>query len=171
MSSSNKNDTPENNFVPAILGFINFGLLLTIALPLMSPSIDLWDFIFVATGAYLTLLFGRNLSKAHQEALTRVSPKDRDSIPKEGIYAKIRHPVAAGAIYMNTAYVFLFRSLVLIPIVPIFAAMWYFYAKYEEKVMLERFGDEYTEYMRGTSMFRGAGFNQQRLASSGYGMY
>jgi protein-S-isoprenylcysteine O-methyltransferase Ste14 len=171
MTRSDKDSPPQNNFLPAILGVINFGLLLPIALPLMSPSTELWDFIFVAVGVYLTIKFAGNISKAHQEALTRVSPKDRNSIPKEGIYARIRHPVGAGSIYMNIAYVFFFRSLILVPIVPIFAAMWYTYAKYEEKIMLDRFGDEYREYMRGTSMFRGAGFDQQRLASSGYGMY
>jgi len=171
MGSSNDNDLAENNFYPAILGIFNFAILFAIALPLMSPSTELWDFIFVAVGVYLTVKFIRNVSKAHEEALTRVSPKDRDSIPKEGIYSRIRHPIGAGAIYMNIAYVFFFRSLILIPMVAVFASLWYIYAKYEEKIMLDRFGDEYREYMRGTSMFRGAGYDQQRLASSGYGMY
>ncbi|MFW9958201.1 MAG: methyltransferase family protein [Candidatus Odinarchaeota archaeon] len=171
MSSSNETSHPENNYLPAILGFLNFGVLLIIAMPLMSPTAELWDFIFVGTGVYFTMKFIGNVSSAHRNPLTRISPNDRDSIPKEGIYARIRHPVGAGAIYMNIAYVFFFRSMVLIPVVPIFAAIWYIYAQYEEKVMLDRFGDEYREYMKGTSMFRGGGFDQQRLASSGYDMY
>jgi len=171
MSGSNDHDYPENNFIPAILGILNFSILLPLSLTLMSASTELWDFIFVAIGVYLTVKFGTNLSKAHEYALTRVDPKQRDSFPKEGIYARIRHPVAAGVIYMNIAYIFFFRSFVLIPIVPIFVAMWYLYARYEERVMLGVFGDEYREYMQGTSMFRGAGFDQQRLASSGYNMY
>ncbi|MFW9960933.1 MAG: methyltransferase family protein [Candidatus Thorarchaeota archaeon] len=171
MSSSTEHDYPENNYIPAILGFLNFSILLPLSLSLMNASIELWDFIFVAIGVYLTVKFGTNLSKAHEDSLTRVDPKQRNSFPKEGIYARIRHPVEAGVIYMNIAYVFFFRSLALIPIVPIFAAMWYLYAKYEERVMLNLFGDEYREYMQGTSMFRGAGSDQQRLASSGYDMY
>jgi protein-S-isoprenylcysteine O-methyltransferase Ste14 len=171
MSNSNETELPENNIIPLAIGIIDFGLLLLVAMPLMSLSADLWDFIFVAVGIYLTVKFIRCVSRAHEQPLTRTSPQDRDAIPKEGIYARIRHPVAAGAIYMNIAYVFFFRSLLLIPIVPIFASIWYIYAKYEEKIMLDRFGDEYREYMRGTSMFRGAGFDQQRLASSGYDMY
>jgi protein-S-isoprenylcysteine O-methyltransferase Ste14 len=171
MSNSDESEIQDNNYIPAILGFLNFGILLSISAPLMNPSAELWDFIFVAVGIYLTSKFVRNLTKAHADPLTRVSPKDRDSIPKEGIYARVRHPVGAGAIYMNIAYVFFFRSLVLIPIVPILASLWYFYAIYEERIMIARFGDEYREYIRGTSMFRGAGFDQQRLASSGYDMY
>jgi protein-S-isoprenylcysteine O-methyltransferase Ste14 len=171
MDNSDENKYQDTNYVPSILGFLNFGVLLAIALPLMNPSAELWDFIFVAIGVYLTTKFIRYLASAHAEPLTRVNPKDRNSIPREGIYAKIRHPVGAGIIYMNIAYIFFFRSLLLIPIVPVFVALWYFYATYEEKIMLARFGDEYKEYIRKTSMFRGAGFDQQRLASSGYGMY
>ncbi len=171
MSRQNDDRVQENNFIPAILGFINFASLLAIAVPLMSYSTGLWDFIFVAAGVYFEMKFIRCVSKAHEQPLTRVSPRNRSSIPREGIYARIRHPVGAGAIYLNIAFVFFFRSLYLIPIVPVFGAMWYMYAKYDESVMLERFGDEYREYMRGTSMFRGAGFDQQRLASSGYDMY
>ena len=37
--------------------------------------------------------------------------------------------------------------------------------------LVEKFGDEYREYVRATSMFRGSGYDQQRLASSGYDMY
>ena len=59
----------------------------------------------------------------------------------------------------------------MIPVVPMFIALWYIYATYEERIMINRFGDEYKEYMKGTSMFRGGGFDQQRLASSGYDMY
>jgi len=171
MSNQNDDRIRENNFIPAVLGFIDFGILLSIAMPLMSFGTELWDFIFVATGVYFEVKFIRFVSKAHEQPMTRVNPRDRTSIPREGIYARIRHPVAAGAMYMNIAFVFFFRSLYLIPVVTVFGAMWYVYAKHDEYVMLQRFGDEYRQYMRGTSMFRGAGFDQQRLASSGYDMY
>jgi protein-S-isoprenylcysteine O-methyltransferase Ste14 len=171
VTTPNESDLPENNYFPLFLGVLNFGLLLIIAVPLMSPSAELWDFIFVGVGVYLTVKFIRLINEAHDERLTRTSPLDRDTIPREGIYAKIRHPIAAGAIYMNIAYFFFFRSLLLMPIIPIFAALWYIYARIEEKVMIDRFGDEYLEYMRGTSMFRGGSPDQQRLASSGYDMY
>jgi protein-S-isoprenylcysteine O-methyltransferase Ste14 len=111
------------------------------------------------------------MKSAHEFRQTRVSPQDRASFPTEGIYASIRNPVGAACIYMNFAYVCFVRSFILIPIVPIFVALWYIYATYEEQILLRRFGDEYKEYMKGTSMFRGGGFDQQRLASSGYDMY
>lgn len=171
MTHTNDSEMPQDNFMPIIIGIMNFGLLLAYSLPNMSSSAEYYDFIFVAIGVYLGIKFYRNISEAHEYPIARVSPNHREYIPNEGIYQKVRHPVGGGAIYMNIAYVFFFRSFLIIPMIPLFAAMWYIYAKYEEKIMLDRFGDEYREYMRGTSMFRGAGLDQQRLASSGYSMY
>jgi protein-S-isoprenylcysteine O-methyltransferase Ste14 len=171
MSESGENELPENNIAPLLIGILDFGLLLMFAMPLMSPSAEWWDFVFVGVGVYLTIKFIHCFNDANDDPLTRVSPQDRNAIPKEGIYARIRHPVAAGAIYLNIAYIFFFRSLFLIPIVPVFASIWYIYAKNEERIMLGKFGDEYREYMRSTGMFRGSSFDQQRLSSSGYGMY
>lgn len=161
----------DNNYYPALIAIMNFVVLLPTAIMYMPSTAELWDFIFVGAGVYFSMKFIRLVRGAHEFEETRVSPKDRTTFLKKGIYAKIRHPIGAAVIYMNIAYLFFVRSFVLVTIIPVFIAIWYIYAAYEEKIMVERFGDEYREYVRATNMFRGSGYDQQRLASSGYDMY
>lgn len=164
-------DVHENNFFPIIIAVLNFSVLLLLTMQNMATSVELWDFIFVSAGVYFSMKFIRLVKGAHEFEETRESAQTRTAFPRKGIYARIRHPVGAACIYMNIAYVCFSRSLALIPVVPVFVALWYIFAAYEEKILIKRFGDEYREYMQATSMFRGAGFDQQRLASSGYDMY
>ncbi|MGY5873743.1 MAG: isoprenylcysteine carboxylmethyltransferase family protein [Candidatus Thorarchaeota archaeon] len=171
MSEDNTNEVVDNNYYPIFIAIMNFAVLLTMTMSFMATSADLWDFIFVGAGAYFSMKFIRLVKGANEFEETRTSPQERPSFPKEGIYKSIRHPISAGAIYMNIAYVCFTRSLALIPVIPVFIALWYIYASYEEKILIKRFGDEYREYMQATSMFRGSEFDQQRLASSGYDMY
>lgn len=137
----------------------------------MNPDAYLWDFIFIIGGVYFSMKFIGYMRQAHEYPETRVIPQDRESFPKKGIYARIRHPVGSAAIYMNIAYVCFTRSLVLVPIIPIFVTLWYIYAIYEEKIMIGKFGDEYREYVASTGMFRGRNDDLQRHTSSGYDMY
>ena len=171
MSNTELDSEGENNFYPIMIAVINFSVLILLTMQYMSPSVELWDFIFVAGGVYFSMKFIRLIRAAHEFEETRVSVETRNSFPTEGIYASIRNPVGAACIYMNIAYVCFTRSFALVPIVPIFIALWYILAAYEEKILIQRFGDEYREYIRATNMFRGSGFDQQRLASSGYDMY
>jgi len=171
VSDNDSSTVVENNFYPLIIALINFSVLLLLAMVNMSNAVELWDIIFIGAGVYFSLKFVRLITGAHEFQETRVSVQTRSSFPTEGIYARIRHPIGAACIYMNIAYVCFTRSFVLVPIVPIFIALWYIFAAYEEKILLQRFGDDYREYRRATSMFRGSGFDQQRLASSGYDMY
>ena len=171
MSNESSSDQVENNFFPLLIALGNFVVLLPLAMEFMTNSVELWDFIFILAGVYFSMKFVRLVKGAHEFPETGVSPNDRTSYPTEGIYAKIRHPIAAACIYMNFAYVCFTRSFALVPIVPVFIAIWYIYAAYEERILLKRFDDEYKEYIRSTSMFRGSGFDQQRLATSGYDMY
>jgi len=161
----------ESNIYPMIIAGLNFTVLLILTFQFMVNTVELWDFIFVGAGIYFSMKFIRRVRGAHEYPETRVSVENRTSFPTEGIYARIRNPIGAACIYMNVAYVCFTRSLALVPVVPVFIALWYIFAAYEEKILIKRFGDEYREYIRATSMFRGGGFDQQRLASSGYDMY
>ena len=91
--------------------------------------------------------------------------------PNKGIYRKIRQPVSAASIYMNLAYVCFFRSFAMIPLVSIFIALWYMLARYEDQMMLSKFGEEYRVYMKSTALLRGGSDDQERLSSSGYDLY
>ena len=171
MASEDSNQTGTYNYIRPFFAVINFGGLLLWGASYMRPTADLWDFIFVMIGCYFTLKFVRYLSNAHQFRQTRIRLSDLTEFPNKGIYAQIRQPIAAAAIYMNLAYVCLFRSFALIPVVSVFVAMWYILARYEDQMLLSKFGNEYKEYMKATALLRGGDSEQQRLASSGYDMY
>jgi protein-S-isoprenylcysteine O-methyltransferase Ste14 len=168
--SSQKTYT-EPYYYPALLAIFNLMILLPMAGMNMRPSADLWDFIFVLAGVYFTDKFVRYMQKAHAFPEARLKPNDIPEIIDKGIYREVRHPVGAAFIYLNVACVCFARSLYLISVVPVFGAMWYILALWEEKTMLERFGDEYREYSKTAGMFRGRGIDSQRLSSSGYDMY
>ncbi len=171
MASEISENTGSYNIIRPSLAIINFTGLLWFGLGYMRSTAELWDYIFVLIGCYFTLKFVRYLSNAHQFKQTRMKPMDMIEFPNKGIYAKIRQPISAAIIYMNLAYVCFFRSLILIPAIAVFVAIWYILARFEDQSMLSRFGNEYKEYMKGTAMLRGGDSEQQRLASSGYDMY
>lgn len=157
---------------PAVLAFINFAVILPIGWMTMSYTVGFWDFLFVMIGCYLSYKFMKYLSLAHEYKEARVKPEQQEEIVKEGIYAKIRHPVIAGVLYMNIAYVLFFRTFALIPFLPVFFAMWYFLAKHKDSILLSKFGESYRDYMQTTGMFRGKGEPETvRIQKSGYDMY
>jgi protein-S-isoprenylcysteine O-methyltransferase Ste14 len=171
MSSDETESIGLYNYWRPLFAVTNFGGLLWYGAGQMSHTADLWDFIFVAVGCYFTLKFIGYLAKAYQLKQTRIRPSSMEEFPSKGIYSTIRQPVASAFIYMNLAYVCFYRTLAMIPLVAVFIALWYMFARYEDQVLLSKFGDEYKEYMRSTALVRGGSEEQQRLASSGYDMY
>jgi len=110
MSNSESKAVAENNYYPALIAIMNFAVLLSLTMTNMASTVGLWDFIFVGAGVYFSMKFIRLIRAAHEFEATRVSPKDRKTFLKEGIYSKIRHPIGAAAIYMNIAYLCFVRS-------------------------------------------------------------
>ncbi|RDE10781.1 MAG: hypothetical protein C4K49_12575 [Candidatus Thorarchaeota archaeon] len=157
----------DRDFIQSLAAVLNFAVILPIAMVSGSYGIGLWDFIFVAIGIGLTVRFIRYLSAAFQFRETHIKAEKADRFVTEGIYGRIRHPVSAALMYMNIAYVFLFRSFSLIPVVPIFCAVYYALAKARENALIERFGDRYRNYMQTTGMFRG-GSGSRESNLSGY---
>ncbi|RLI57062.1 MAG: hypothetical protein DRO87_07440 [Candidatus Thorarchaeota archaeon] len=167
-------ESPERNVVypwPAIISLLNFMVLIPIGTSYMRMTADLWDFVFVLVGVYFAVKYVRYLTAAHSVEGSRAGPYRVSRVYREGIYKSIRYPVAAGTIYMNIALACFFRSFALVPLIPFFVALWYILASWEDRIMLQRFGDEFREYMQVSGMFRGKDSAQQRIASSGYDLY
>ncbi|MDC7126972.1 MAG: methyltransferase [Spirochaetales bacterium] len=70
-----------------------------------------------------------------------------------GIYQKIRHPQAIGDVSYWIALAFFFNSPFLILINLLWIPLNYIIAKYEEKDLKLRFGQNYVDYMKTTGMF------------------
>jgi len=144
---------------PPILTGINFAILLLIGIIFIRKQMIIWDYASIALGGLFTIVFVVSLFATHKIRQMRMPPGDVDKLVTGGPYRLIRHPNFAGLISMNIAYLFFFRTLWLVPLIIAFVSLWYLEAKHEEMILIERFGNEYKEYMRTTGMF----FPRQRI--------
>lgn len=88
-------------------------------------------------------------------SLKSLPPASRGEVlVKEGAFALFRHPLYGAflsffnfglAIYLNN-YVFVIWAIVLHP-------LWHWNIKYEENLMISKFGEEYIDYMKTVSRF------------------
>lgn len=64
-----------------------------------------------------------------------------------GVFSIVRHPIYLGAILFYTGMVCLTLSLASAVLLLVIIAFYRFISRYEEKLLTQRFGDEYREYM------------------------
>ncbi|MBD3408256.1 MAG: hypothetical protein GF411_19190 [Candidatus Lokiarchaeota archaeon] len=157
--------------LPTLLAILNLLVVIPIGYYNMTHGIGFWDILFALVGVYFAWKFIRYIIAANSNVRGRLNPNYATEIISEGIYADIRYPIGAAFIYMNIAFVFLFRAIALIPVIPFFGFLWFIMAKRHDEAMLRNFGDKYKQYMLGTGLLRGSGSTGGRLATSGYGMY
>jgi protein-S-isoprenylcysteine O-methyltransferase Ste14 len=67
---------------------------------------------------------------------------------KDGAFARIRHPLYGGSIFLYLSLVFSTLSLAALAIWIVIAVFYNIIAAYEERLLLEKYGDEYREYQR-----------------------
>lgn len=70
----------------------------------------------------------------------------------DGIYARVRHPIYSADIVLAWGVFLLFPTLRALLCVLWMCMILIIWMKVEERALLERFGDEYVEYMRRTPM-------------------
>jgi len=70
-----------------------------------------------------------------------------------GIYAFTRNPLYIGATLLFFGWFFIFRLTFLLIMTFLFIILFYFVAKWEEKELFERFGEEYLHYKEIVPLF------------------
>jgi len=112
-----------------------------------------WNWIWAVTGCGLFLL-GQTIRVISIRALGRfftvtVRLHPEHHLIQEGIYKRIRHPAYTGLFLGMAGYVTLFASVIGYALL-IFLALpaMVYRIRVEEKVLIEKFGDEYREYSR-----------------------
>jgi len=139
---------------PPILVGINFATLLPVGIIFLRTELSLWDYVSMAVGGILTIIFVVSLVSTHKiEQAQQMKPNDVDKLVTDGPYSIVRHPNFTGIICMNIAYLFFFRTLWLIPLICVFSVLWYLEARHEERVLIAKFGEAYRNYMKTTGMF------------------
>ena len=133
------------------VALINYVLFIYYPLPLPLPVTFPWSWSISALLALLIAVPGgylwvRGMKDAGEETML---VKKEHSLYK-GIYAKIRHPQAAGEITFWWVFAFLLNS----PFLVLFSFVWipifYIMCLEEEKDLVIRYGDAYITYRKNT---------------------
>lgn len=87
--------------------------------------------------------------------LTTVFGKAEDAarVFCEGVFGRTRHPIYFGTLILYLALIVMTLSLAAAVLWLIIIAFYHYIARYEEKLLLERFGDQYRRYMAHVPMW------------------
>jgi len=80
-------------------------------------------------------------------------PKKETGIVTNGIFSKVRHPMYLGSMLLFLSFVILSCSVLAFLIWIVICFFYYFVARYEEKLLLNKFGKEYKKYQEKVPMF------------------
>ena len=79
--------------------------------------------------------------------------RETPGVIKKGIFGVVRHPIYLSEIVLYLGLLFFRTSLAAAFIWIIAIVFLYLISRYEEKLLVARFGDEYKQYMRDVPMF------------------
>lgn len=96
--------------------------------------------------AVVILMIGIYLSKRAHDTLFN-SSKAEDGIIRDGPFARIRHPLYFSSLLLYVALLVFNPTVLSILIFAVIFAFYNFIAGHEEKILLEKYGDTYREYM------------------------
>ena len=88
--------------------------------------------------------------KAHQKIFDE--ERKKLTVIKTDIYGKIRHPMYFGFILLFLSFVILSFSLIALVIFVIIVIFYYYLCRYEEKILIDKLGEDYRDYMKKVPM-------------------
>lgn len=80
-------------------------------------------------------------------------PNGEGSIVKVGVYRYIRHPQYSGLLLLSLGMLIEWLTIPLLFMFPVMVIMYNNLAKREEADMIQEFGEDYRQYMKGTKRF------------------
>jgi len=130
-----------------IIGIISDLFLLKIS--------DSWQNVFAwyfRIVVFIPLLFiaGYFAQRAHKI----VFQQERDDliVIKTDVFAMIRHPMYFGSILTYLGFVILSFSVIALIVFVIVVIFYFYLCRYEEQILIEKFGDQYKNYMKKVPM-------------------
>ena len=108
---------------------------------------------FYGAGIALELQYRRQISIGTLLGLPEVSEERPDVLLDQGIYGKIRHPRYLGLLCEITGSAFLTNYLAVYMLVAAAIPLLYVTVLLEERELIQRFGDQYIEYMARVPRF------------------
>jgi protein-S-isoprenylcysteine O-methyltransferase Ste14 len=101
--------------------------------------------------ATILLIFTFLLEKSGLHAVFG-EPQETPHVITRGVFSLVRHPIYLGAILGYAGMICLTLSLASSAIFILIVAFYSYISWYEEKLLTQRFGEEYREYMRKVPM-------------------
>lgn len=151
--------TEHGNFQGIFLIVVFWGYILTVFLYLINSPWILWSYLilpeeirwigigFALAASPFIFWVHRTLGKFFSYAL---EVKGEHELVKEGAYARIRHPMYTVHTIFNAAMVLVSANWLLLIFWLVGVPFSYIRMFNEERMMVDKFGDEYTEYMKST---------------------
>jgi len=79
--------------------------------------------------------------------------RETPGVIRKGVFGVVRHPIYLGEALVYLGLLFFRTSLAAAVIWIIAIAFLHYISRYEEKLLVERFGDDYKQYMRDVPMY------------------
>lgn len=134
--------------------WINYGLLFVIILFLHNCPLPIQWLVGVAAGGFFTLVGVVLIILAHKELpKEHGQPEKLDKLATKDVYSKVRHPIYLAVMLINFGLSLLFSNYLLLILSILLIPVWYMVSKSEEKFLIGKFGERYSEYMEETPMF------------------
>lgn len=79
--------------------------------------------------------------------------REKPGVIREGVFGVVRHPIYLSEILVYLGFLLMSLSLAGVFVWIIIIGFMYYISRYEEKLLLARFGDEYRQYMKDVPMW------------------
>jgi len=116
--------------------------------PVFPYGVSVIGILFIILGGIVTVTGRAQLSRFGSGI---IHIEDDHALITTGVYKYIRHPIYAGGLLGIVGIYMSFRSLLtLTSVTVIYFLIMRHRISYEEKMLIEEFGDQYTDYMKKT---------------------
>jgi protein-S-isoprenylcysteine O-methyltransferase Ste14 len=105
----------------------------------------------VSFGAVILIISGYLVMAGMRGVFGEV--REKPVLVRKGIYGVIRHPIYLSEMLAYLGLLFFSTSLAAVGVWIISIAFFHYISRYEEKVLLAQFGDEYRQYMKDVPMY------------------
>lgn len=110
--------------------------------------------VFLLALGFLSLFFAISTLKLKRAFGKEIyKPNTESKLVTHGIYARTRNPIYLSALTLFLGWFLVLQITVLLIVSVLFAIHFYFVAKWEEKELTQRFGDEYLNYKNRVGFF------------------
>lgn len=139
-----------------MFSLISGGITCLFGLPWHFPVLPLWRITcipFLGVGFYVLINALKSLKIKRAFGKEIYKSRTQSQLITTGIYAHTRNPLYLGSLLLFFGWFLVFLLTPLLIMTFLFAILFYFVARWEEKELFRRFGDEYLQYREKVPFF------------------